>query len=365
MSATLLSAARPLRISLLAAACLVVLTLTCAADTTVAVVVRGPWAYAETSTNLILIAPVDNDDGHYPPSVFNLGGEVVLNGGKLYKMDFASQIHPTAPQPCGTTPDYGYLAGFDKNKFNSLQTAPPSNIYIISLPVPDSCTATQKFESDIGATYYGSTVNNLIYATDMTFTYTVKDTDKTFRLGGLTYPVEGGNMIDIMMEPTGQITGYCNVDSRHAFQILVQAIGLKLFEDFKEPYDNPNHYRDQECKSLDPQNNGSAAATRAVHALSLLLRHYKYYLNYPTSETRHQVRGEFDAYEDAAKGTPLARNQTLVSGLKTLKKALNKTPAEGALPANGTLQENVDQLVHIFLDGSGACRKAIIQLNPS
>lgn len=50
---------------------------------------------------------------------------------------------------------------------------------------------------------------------------------------------------------------------------------------------------------------------------------------------------------------------------KTLKKALNKNPAEGALPASGTLQENVDQLVHIFLDGSGACRKAIIQLNPS
>jgi hypothetical protein len=61
----------------------------------------------------------------------------------------------------------------------------------------------------------------------------------------------------------------------------------------------------------------------------------------------------------------LAQNQTLVSGLKTLKKALKESPALGELPASGTLQATVDQLVHIFLDGSGACRKAIIHLNPS
>jgi len=363
MSATLLSAARPLRISLLAAACLVVLTLTCAADTTVAVVVRGPWAYAETSTNLILIAPVDNDDGHYPPSVFNLGGEVVLKPGSLYSLTLAPPSHPTAPQLCGKSSAYGYKTDFDASTLTQLQTTPPSKTYIISLPLPDSCTATQQSKSDIGTTFYGSTVDEQLYATDMTFTYTVSS--NVFKLNGTTYQVEGGNMIDIMMEPTGEFGMFCDLDSRHAFQILVQALGLKLFEDFKEPYDNPAHYRDQDCKSLDPQNDGSAAATRAIHALSLLLRHYKYYLNYPTSETRHQVRGEFDAYEDAAKGTPLARKQTLVSGLKTLKKALNKNPAEGALPASGTLQENVDQLVHIFLDGSGACRKAIIQLNPS
>jgi hypothetical protein len=266
------------------------------------VVVRGPWAYAETATNLILIAPVDNDNGHYPPSVFNLGGEVVLGSGKLYKMDFVSQTHPAGPQPCGTSPDgYGYLVGFDIKKFNRLQTSPPSNIYIMSLPLPDSCTATQQFVSDIGTSYFSSVVNKQLYATDMTFTYTVSDRDKRFTLGGASpYPIEGGNMIDIMMEPSGQITDYCNLDSRHAFYILVQALGLKLFEDFEEP-GPPPHYRDQDCKPLDPQNDGRSEASRAMRTLSLLLRHYSYYLQYPSSEAKHHVSEDFDAYEDAAR----------------------------------------------------------------
>jgi hypothetical protein len=364
MSATLLSAARPLRILLLAAACLVVLTLTCAADTTVTVVVRGPWAYAETSTNLILIAPVDNDDGHYAPAIFHLNGEVELDPGVPYSLTLAPPSHPTTPQLCGKSTGYGYGVDFDAKKLKNLQASPQQNMYLISLPLPDSCTATQLSKSDIGTTYYSSTVNELPYATDMTFTYTVSSPG--FNIPSLgPYSFEGNNMIDIMMEPTGEYEKFCDLDSRHAFHILVQALGLKLFEDFKEPYDKPDHYRDQECKPLDPQNDGSAAATRAMHALSLLLRHYKYYLDYPRSETGHQVRGDFEAYEVAAKGTPLAQNQTLVSGLKTLKKALKKAPAKGALPGSGTLQANVDQLVHFFFDGSGACRKAIIQLNPS
>src|SRR5580700_10034207 len=106
MSATLLSATRTLRILLLAAACLVVLTLTCAADTTVTVVVRGPWAYAETSTNLILIAPVDNDDGHYAPAIFHLNGEVELDPGVPYTRARAPPSHPTTPQPCGKSTGY-------------------------------------------------------------------------------------------------------------------------------------------------------------------------------------------------------------------------------------------------------------------
>jgi len=88
-------------------------------------------------------------------------------------------------------------------------------------------------------------------------------------------------------------------------------------------------------------------------------------LKYRSDETRHQVLRDFDGYEDAAKGTSLAQNQTLVSRLKTLKKALIIDPAKDALSTSGTLQATLDQLVHIFLDGSGACRKAIIQLNPS
>jgi hypothetical protein len=112
------------------------------------------------------------------------------------------------------------------------------------------------------------------------------------------------------------------------FYILVQALGLKLFEDFEEP-GPPPHYRDQDCKPLDPQNDGRSAASRAMRTLSLLLRHYSYYLQYPSSEARHHVSEDFDAYEDAAKRTVLAQNQTLVSGLKTLKKALKESPALG------------------------------------
>src|ERR1700730_1335441 len=113
MNSALLSAARPLRIPLLAAASLVVLTLTCAADTTVTVVVRGPWAYAETSTNLILIAPVDNDDGHYAPAIFHLNGEVELGPGVPYTLTLAPPSHPTTPQPCGKSTGYGYGVDFD------------------------------------------------------------------------------------------------------------------------------------------------------------------------------------------------------------------------------------------------------------
>lgn len=50
------------------------------------------------------------------------------------------------------------------------------------------------------------------------------------------------------------------------FRILVQALGLKLFEDFKEPYDTPHHYRQSEKAVRVREQNSRRARISREHS---------------------------------------------------------------------------------------------------
>jgi hypothetical protein len=368
MSATLLSAATPLRTPLLAAACLFVLTLTCAADTTVSVVVRGPWAYemipqsGPTPGQLILIAPQDSL-GHHSPSILHKDGELPISIGKnilnSLSFDYAAGTAPSTTVPASCDPKKvanGYhYSGFTQDALNTLIKS--GNAYILSLPMPDGCAPAQEYESDV-RTHWSDPEKHATYATDMVFTYAGPT---KFRFGSGVYDFEGGNILDLWMQPKGTLPPFCDMDSRHAFHMLTKTLGLgsQLFEDFPG-----RRYRDPLCLLLDEQHpNYTNVLNKHVGDFA-----YKLILVQDTTNRlkQAQILVSFVFLAKEMKNAGVSDNSPEFLPMRDLLKRYDGQSIKMLLakPKN-QLQESFETVVHIFLDGAGSCRKAIIQLTPN
>jgi hypothetical protein len=233
------------------------LWLTCLCQADVSVVVRGPWAYEIFPKNgsmpgqLILIAPQDSF-GHHNPSILHKGGELPISlGGNTL-----SFVYPPGTGPSSATPpascDPGDVAngycnrGFTQDALNHLVSS--NSAYVLSLPIPDGYGPAQTYPSDVRTNWSDANEHHATYATDMVFTYSGPT---QFCFPSCPYDFEGGNIIDIWMQPNGTLPTFCDMDSRHAFHMLTKTLKLdsKLFEDFPG-----RHYRDSLCLALDEQN---------------------------------------------------------------------------------------------------------------
>jgi hypothetical protein len=351
------------RVMYIAATILSLLVPLCRANTTVSVVVRGPWAYAivgsGTNAHLVLIAPKD-DEGHYPPSVMSLKEDLELSSSAQNVLTFVAQVQPLSPK-CDSITDNGYPAPMKAADFNSLYTS-PNNYYVVVLPVPDSCAPSQEFKSDISTTFNAPHPNPTLYPAGMMFTYTVSAAGFNMNNSTKPYDFEGGNEIDIWMQPNGGESSFCDMDSRHAFHSLVTTLKLTLFEDFNEK----SGYRDHTCLAIDEQNPHPGVGGSTVRHLTRLLKHFQCFLDRPSLGGAMLLKADFKAFKTAAIDSKFFDHARPPDSLQSLEHSVDYWLGHRRfVEGREDLRSKLKSLITVYLDGAGSCRAGMIRVNPT
>jgi len=340
----------------------------------VTVSVEGPWAYADDPAHpgrIVLIAPQDRV-GHFPPAATSAHAEAHL---KLYStLDINNRVSPAAP----TCTISAFEPHFATDLLKTIvDPAVKKGRYVLSLPAPDSCQDSVTMESKISPIWWKDGNFDLkkvvqgYFATKIELIYTVSDL-QGFVLDGMKYDFESNDRISILMDPKGELD-YCDGGSRGAFGALIAVFHDKdhnftYFADF--PIDDPvppnRGTYDAYCWDSDPQHLNNGSGTIMAKQSGRLLAHARSlqsFIKSPAKDRAQQARRDVEALQAALHHSHSHATSEANTALDELQKFVGNpsTVSERARPA---LITEVDDLVNIFHNGSGACRKAIVHLTP-